>query len=299
MSHEPFSTALATEFDFFALIRYLKRFVISPHQDLHFGANPDLAFPEGEVASLSPDLDTSSAVQVGVNFLQLIGQSGILPLSDLEIILKRIALKDKTLLDFLDIFHHRLISLFYEIGLLGRYYLSYEMDKPHPLINLLYGFSGQSEKQTADFFLYHAGLTNPQTRSLDNLAMILTRCFAVPITCIPFTPEWIPLKKGEMILGKTRLGECLWHIQNQFTLRIGPLTYPELTHFLPDGDRLPLLKEMVLSYVGLEYVACIEILVKNSTLPLSSLQDPPPLKLGWGLGLGDPAAESAVSLYRI
>src|SRR4051812_47471706 len=78
---------------------------------LHFGVVPSLSFPASEIFSL--ENRENSPPLMRVNFLGLVGPLGILPIYYTELVANRVQARDNTLRDFLDIFHHRLISLFY------------------------------------------------------------------------------------------------------------------------------------------------------------------------------------------
>jgi type VI secretion system protein ImpH len=78
-------------------------------------------FPAGEVYSIV-DRKRDSGKQTGprdarfamvVSFMGLFGPNGVLPLHYTQTILDRVRRKDYALRDFIDLFHHRLISMFY------------------------------------------------------------------------------------------------------------------------------------------------------------------------------------------
>ena len=61
-----------------------------------------------------------------VHFMGLIGPMGLLPLYYTELVAERANVRDRTLRDFLDIFHHRAISLFYRAWEKYRFGVPYE-----------------------------------------------------------------------------------------------------------------------------------------------------------------------------
>src|SRR6185436_577784 len=78
---------------------------------VRFGCNPSLAFPPGDIEELEKRAD--GPWRMTVNFMGLVGHMGVLPHHYSRTVLGRERARDHALLDFLDVFHHRLISLFY------------------------------------------------------------------------------------------------------------------------------------------------------------------------------------------
>ena len=87
---------------------------ISPRQDpVRFGQNPSLAFAPATLESFSPATDGLPA-RLQVYFLGLFGPNGPLPFHLTEFAHERLhAHRDPSLTRFLDVFHHRMLSLFY------------------------------------------------------------------------------------------------------------------------------------------------------------------------------------------
>ena len=73
---------------------------------------PGLSFPPSDISNLQ-QTDSSGQATMEVRFLGLIGPSGVLPHWFNDLAVSRAQVKDFALVDFLDIFHHRLLTLFY------------------------------------------------------------------------------------------------------------------------------------------------------------------------------------------
>jgi len=111
------------EFEFFQAARLLARIFAGrkpvggtarPHEEFaRFGARLSMAFPPSAVHDIGRIPDAGDPVRMTVAFLALTGTQGVLPFCYTEWMLERKAAKDDTLAAFLDLFNHRLLSLFY------------------------------------------------------------------------------------------------------------------------------------------------------------------------------------------
>ena len=80
---------------------------------VRFGTHASVEFPASQIDDILPASDETHPARMTVNFFGLAGPMGALPLHYTEIVLERLARKDRVLLEFLDLFNHRLLSLFY------------------------------------------------------------------------------------------------------------------------------------------------------------------------------------------
>ncbi|HTN02308.1 MAG TPA: type VI secretion system baseplate subunit TssG [Planctomycetaceae bacterium] len=80
---------------------------------VRFGAHASIEFPASQIDDISRHSDPNRPPKMSVNFFGLATPLSALPQHYTEIVLERLARKDRALLDFLDLFNHRLLSLFY------------------------------------------------------------------------------------------------------------------------------------------------------------------------------------------
>ncbi len=124
-------------FSFFQAVRILERLWknrsavgkdASPLNEVaRFKAYQSLQFPASEIHHLeAPPADTDAPWKMIVTFMGLTGSSGVLPRSYTTTILERARERDFTLREFLDLFNHRLISLFYRAWEKYRFWIGYE-----------------------------------------------------------------------------------------------------------------------------------------------------------------------------
>ncbi|MCK5231315.1 MAG: type VI secretion system baseplate subunit TssG, partial [Desulfobulbaceae bacterium] len=124
-SSSPLKQRLEEEFytfSFFKAVDMLEKFypdrkplgqTLDPRQEaVRFSVSPGLSFAPSDIAGFtSATKDTPCGMDVA--FMGLIGPSGVLPHWSNEIAVERRRKKDFSISAFFDIFHHRLISLFY------------------------------------------------------------------------------------------------------------------------------------------------------------------------------------------
>ncbi|RMF83908.1 MAG: type VI secretion system baseplate subunit TssG, partial [Nitrospinota bacterium] len=96
------------------------------HEVVRFRTHLSLGFPASEIHEITPPTDEEQPAQMTVTFMGLTGPSGVLPRHYTEFLLERVRRKDYTLHDFLDLFNHRLLSLFYRAWEKYRFPISYE-----------------------------------------------------------------------------------------------------------------------------------------------------------------------------
>jgi predicted component of type VI protein secretion system len=104
----------------------------SPSEEIvRFRAHVSHSFPPSEIVSfhLPPKSGESEAArppEMVISFLGMIGPQGVLPQHYTQLVIDRVRRKDHALRDFLDIFHHRLVSLFYRAWEKYRVAIGYE-----------------------------------------------------------------------------------------------------------------------------------------------------------------------------
>jgi len=128
LEREPFC------FDFFQAVRLLERltptrepvgkFVNPKHEVVHFAAHPSVSFPASQLQALTSK--EGEPARMTVNFMGLIGPLGVLPHYYTELVIIRSRVKDHVLGDFLDIFNHRMISMFFQAWQKYRFTVAYE-----------------------------------------------------------------------------------------------------------------------------------------------------------------------------
>src|SRR5262249_49662898 len=137
---------------------------------------------------------------VTVNFLGLTGPMGLLPVSYTELVRDRARSKDPALRDFFDLFHHRILSLFYQAWKKYRFFVPYERDRQDRFSRHLRSFVGLGTQGLQDrqpvrdeSFLFYSGLLALQPRSAVALEQILADYFNVPVLVEQFIGAWYPV----------------------------------------------------------------------------------------------------------
>ena len=86
--------------------------MIPEEEAVRFSVKPGFSFPPSDISGLE-HVDDEMPVQMAVTFMGLVGPNGVLPHWYNQMAEERNGQKDFSLTAFLDLFHHRLITLFY------------------------------------------------------------------------------------------------------------------------------------------------------------------------------------------
>jgi type VI secretion system protein ImpH len=251
------------EFQFFQAVRLIERllsdrtpvggFADPKAETVRFGVNPSIAFPPSEIETL--EMEEDAPARMSVNFLGLTGPSGVLPYEYTELVAERVRARDTTLRDFLDIFHHRVISLFYRAWRKYRFVVALEAGEgadaltSHLLDLIGLGLGGYRNRlPVPDASLaFYTGLLALQPRSATALEQLIEDFFHVPAQVEEFVGGWYRLPQGDWCdvgeesgpqtqlgLGAV-VGDEIWDPQARVRIRLGPLSREDFDRFLPNG----------------------------------------------------------------
>jgi len=296
-------------FDFFQAVRLLLRasgqsgrpagYDSVKREVVRFRVKDSMAFPTSQIDSVDW---TGDIPAMTVNFMGLTGPMGVLPRVYTELILARARARDRAMAEFLDIFNHRMISLFYQAWEKYRSAVAYERDGEDrvskyfmALIGL--GTAGLQNRSVVrdDSLLYYTGLLSLQPRSAVAVRGVIQDYFGVPLEVEQFVGAWQPLGKSDQCdlgsgptlcsqLGVGAVaGDEIWDQQSRIRLKLGPLTERQYLGFLPGGESYRPLCELARFVCSAHLEIEMQLILERAAVPRCkldgvSLAGP---RLGW------------------
>jgi len=243
-----------------------------PKQDaIRLKQRVDMAFASSTVARFVPqDEQTGEAGELSQYMFGLFGPNGPLPLHFTEYAYNRQrSFRDPTFKAFADIFHHRMLSLFYRAYASGEPTSSFDRKgEVDPFAQKVAAFAGLRGAGLADrdampdlAKLRYAGRLSHGTRNEEGLLALISGFFGAPATMESFVGTWLELDKQDTWelgnphkpakLGQScSIGSKVWTRQAKFRFRVGPVGLAEYKRLLPGGDSLKRLKSLVNNYMG-------------------------------------------------
>ncbi len=226
------------DFDFFQAVRLLEALYPDRRpvghggppdaEALQFRAQQSLDFPPSAVCQVEPGEQGGPAATVEVAFMGLTGTSGVLPRHYTELLLEterdRKDPEKGALREWLDLFHHRFVSLFYRAWEKYRFWLRYTRREPagrelDTFTTALYSLIGMANPacrsrlrvsrsrprnalepervlaQIEDLsLLYYGGLLSQRPRCAVNLRLLLQDYFQVPVDVRQFQGQWLVIE---------------------------------------------------------------------------------------------------------
>lgn len=244
-----------------------------------------LLFPPGEIAGLGDNL---CRPRISLFSLGVWGPHSILPLHLTEMAYLRASRQDPVLNDFIDIFHHRALSLFYRAWFLSQDCATLDNPQDELFSARLSCLAGLPCPQHDPSRLpAHAQLSAiphllREARNPEGLTATLQHYFGYPAQIDEFVLQWIYLDRADCTsLGDKNtacrlgdgaiLGDKVMDRQHKFRLIIGPLSLHDYLCFTPWGRDLPVLREWIRFFTGLEYCWDVRLLLSASEVPIANL----------------------------
>lgn len=270
---------------------------------VRLGQEPSLAFPSSMVSQFLPAKEGGKD-RLDVLFLGMFGPNGPLPLHLTEYARQRDSqFGDRAFRRFADLFHHRMLSLFYRAWANAQPCVN--LDRPEgdrfaEYVGALIG-TGDSAARNQDELgdrarLYFSGVLSMQNCPADGLEAIVEDYLEIPSKVDEFVGEWVEIPEDfRLLLGRSAttgtLGESAtagakaWSGQSKFRLVCGPMGIDDFKRLLPDRDSLPRVWSLVRSFVGDAFAWELNLVLKRAEVPGMRLGEQG--QLGWTSWLGN------------
>jgi type VI secretion system protein ImpH len=262
---------------------------------LRFCQIPSLAFAPSSIESIER---VGEIIRMSVNFLGLFGPNGPLPQQITEFARDRQRnAHDPTLVRFMDIFHHRMLSFFYRAWASNEKSVDFDRTDDARYADYFGSFFGigtpslQDRDAVPDWAKIHfSGRMAAQTRNAEGLEAILADFFRIPTEIQEFEGYWMKIPtENQCRLGESPetgslginavAGERKYEAQLKFRIRMGPMELDDLRRMVPIGPSFKRLKDWVLNYVSQEFYWDVQCVLKGPAVPAISLGQG--AMLGW------------------
>jgi type VI secretion system protein ImpH len=311
------------EFDFFQALRRLECAhrgsprlgeSLRPEDDvLRFSQEASLAFANCTLSSFSPGKN-GRPWRLSTNFFGFLGPNGPLPIHLTEYARDRTRnAGDPTFVRFLDLFLHRLLSLFYRARAMAE--PTFQFDRPETdrfrlYIGALCGYGAaplHDRDELPDLGKLHfAGHFGCAAKSALRLQSILSELLGVPAIVDEFVAHWMLLPDDcRCQLGTTPwygthsagapsagtlgvsaiLGDRVSDCQHKFRIVLGPMDADEFEELLPGGRLLPFVISVVRNFIGDELSWDLRLVLKRKHVKPVELGRTG--RLGWTTWIGD------------
>ena len=257
-----------------------------------------LSFPSGEIASVEYDAEADLPT-VRTTFLGLYGVDAVLP----DYFLNDIAThKDgsESLAAFLDIFNHRITTLFFQAWKKYRYPFLFQREGQDDLSRSLLHLIGQGmvngkfmhpllDSRILGLF----SIFYQRTRTKEGIVSIVR--YLLPFADVKvkeFQPQWVILEKDRK-LGKAglrldgesaSLGGRIKDYSHLVRIEITPDTFDNAQLLLPKQQLHQKLLELLKLYLGRRFDASVYLNIKKQWIPKSRLEKKQILGINTGLG---------------
>jgi type VI secretion system protein ImpH len=306
------------KFKFFQAVRLLESFK-REGEDENIRFQPDVSLlsptsPIKEIKLHHSSVPGKEIYLMIITFMGLYGINAPVPIYFTELISSHEA-DSEPLQEFLDIFNHRLIFLFYQAWKKYRYHLTFRADGRDPLSNHLWALSGLNSKIlktlgiTPIRLIRYTGILSMRTRSPAGLSHLLQDFFnGIRVKIKEFIPQWkeIPVayqnrlgEKNSQLGVNFSLGNRVLSRGWKFRITIGPISLAQYESFLPGSKHFNTLKQLVNMYTSQWLEFDVEFIVKGEDIPSIILSAQGRTRLGFTAWLVSQEPKDASVVFEV
>ena len=264
-------------------------------------ASPNTA-QTGVWASARARVAAGGQARVGVRFLSLTGPQGVLPHLYTEQASARTRARDTAFRDFLDLFHHRALSLFYRAWERSHPTVASErgaQDSVHWHLLDLVGAGTEEVRARSvlppNTLAYYASLFSMQARPAVGMAQLVADYFRIPAQIDQFVGEWQTIRSGGQLcvgddgldgqLGSAVVGDAIFDPMSRVRLKLGPLSRAQFDAFLPGGREHEKLRQLARFYADDQVGVDAQLILARAEIPNAQLSTEGAPRLGFGTWL--------------
>jgi type VI secretion system protein ImpH len=305
-------------FDFFQLVHLLERWIdgpvplgrVGPYRDERLRLRPDdsLIFPPSDIHHVEEPRESDRhdddgkaipldwAYRIIVHFMGLYGSAAPTPVYLTELIGSTDVDADE-LTDFLDLFNHRILSLFWRAWLKYRHPYRWEVGGEDPLSGQLLSYIGLGDPEArrrtglpTGKLLRYLGLLALRTRPPVGLRLMVSDHFGVETQVEERIFRWVPVPPdGRNRIGQANatlgldltVGERVPDRSGKLRVSLGPLHFDQYLGFLPGTPRFRELCALTRLWVGGRFEFDIELVVRREEIPELQMAEGSMGRLGW------------------
>ncbi len=248
------------------------------HEKLNLKVNPSLGFENAQLCDLK-HID-SHKLALETNLIGLTGEQGVLPQHYSELALHRQKEGDTAMVDFYDIFNHRLLSLYYRCWQLSQLTVqsrAHAQGLRSPLEDCKLALTGQGSSLS----LHYGGVFASPTRSKAGLKSVLECLSGCQVKIHEFQGQWLHLAKEEQTRLSSRtmpegqfaqlgsgasLGSKAWNINAGTTIEFLPKHKDLVSKLLPNHPNVEIIKRAAYEFIGKHKQVKWQLTTKHSLL---------------------------------
>jgi type VI secretion system protein ImpH len=210
--------------------------------------------------------------------------------------------QDPTFASFADLFHHRMLLLFYRVWATSQPTVGQDRPEANRFATYVGALFGLALREALDrdaipdrAKLYYAPRLACPTRNAEGLQALVADYFGLPASIEQFVGEWVTLQHASRFrpnrsrdtsaLGRTTvLGARIWLRNHKFRVVVGPLSRDQFRRMLPGAESVEQLAALVRAYVGDELQWDLRLILSADTTDQLELGRNG--RLGWNTRLG-------------